>query len=105
MQRWLRNVQKSVMHVQSCCFTDVNLLPFLPFSLPSASLLPKLPFVVIQTFCHHGNVTSHFSSLLLPLKTAYDFDKALKARVGGRGHLGIFWAGMCRPGLQIGTAF
>ena len=22
---------------------------------------------------------------------------------GGRGHLGIFWVGMCRPGLQIGT--
>ena len=24
---------------------------------------------------------------------------------GGGGHLGIFWAGMCRPGLQIGTPF
>ena len=70
VQRWLRNVQKSVMHVQSCCFTNINLLPFLPFSLPSASLLPKLPFEVIQTFCHHCNVASHFSSLLLPLKTA-----------------------------------
>ena len=21
------------------------------------------------------------------------------------GHLGIFWAGMCRPGLEIGTPF
>ena len=21
------------------------------------------------------------------------------------GHLGIFWVGMCRPGLQIGTLF
>lgn len=21
------------------------------------------------------------------------------------GHLGIFWAGMCRPGVQIGTSF
>ena len=21
------------------------------------------------------------------------------------GHLGIFWVGMCRPGLQIGTPF
>ena len=70
VQRWLRNVQKSVMHVQSCCFTNINLLPFLPFSLPSASLLPKLPFEAIQTFCHHCNVASHFSSLLLPLKTA-----------------------------------
>ena len=44
---------KSVMHVQSC--TD-----FLLFSLPSPSLLLKLPIVVIQTFCCHGNVTSHF---------------------------------------------
>ena len=24
---------------------------------------------------------------------------------GGGGHLGIFWEGMCRPGLQIGTPF
>ena len=25
--------------------------------------------------------------------------------VPGGGHLGIFWAGMCRLGLQIGTPF
>ena len=24
---------------------------------------------------------------------------------GGEGHLGTFWVGMCRPGLQIGTLF
>ena len=24
---------------------------------------------------------------------------------GGGGHLDIFWVGMCRPGLQIGTPF
>ena len=24
---------------------------------------------------------------------------------GGGGHLGIFWVGMCRPRLQIGTPF
>ena len=29
---------------------------------PRSSLL-KLPIVVIQKFCYHGNVTSHFSSL------------------------------------------
>ena len=28
LQRRLKNVQKSVMHVQSCCFTNVNLLLF-----------------------------------------------------------------------------
>ena len=28
VQRWLQNVQKSVMHVQSCCFTFINLLFF-----------------------------------------------------------------------------
>ena len=26
-------------------------------------------------------------------------------REGGGGQLGIFWVGMCRPGLQIGTLF
>ena len=28
VQRLLRNVQKSVMHVQSCCFASINLLVF-----------------------------------------------------------------------------
>ena len=42
----LGNVQKSVMHVQTCCFANLNQLFlflfffFLPFSLPSSSLLP-----------------------------------------------------------------
>ena len=50
---------KNAMHVQSFCFTNIviKLLALLPFSLPSSSLLPKLPFVVIQNFCYHGNVT------------------------------------------------
>ena len=52
VQRSLKNVQKSV-------------LLFLPFFLLSPSLLPKLPFVAIQTFCHHGDVTSHLSSLVI----------------------------------------
>ena len=64
MQQSLKNVQKNVMHVRSCCFTNINLLLFLPFSLPSLSSFPKLPFVVIKKFCYHGNVTSHFSLFL-----------------------------------------
>ena len=35
-----RNVQKSVMHVQSCLSKPIS---FLPFSLPSPSSLRKLP--------------------------------------------------------------
>ena len=31
VQRRQRNVQKSVMHVQSCCFADLNLLLFCCF--------------------------------------------------------------------------
>ena len=65
VQRRLRNVQKSVMHVQSCCFVNINLLLFLPFSSPSVSSLPRLRTVVIQKFCHHGGVTPHFSRLLV----------------------------------------
>ena len=34
------------------------------FSCCSPLPLKKLPLVVIQKFCYHGNVTSHFSSLL-----------------------------------------
>ena len=28
-----------------------------------------------------------------------------KVTPGGGGHLGVFWVGMCHPGLQIGTPF
>lgn len=37
---------------------------FLPFLLLSPFSLLKLPIIVIQKFCHHGNVMTHFSSLL-----------------------------------------
>ena len=50
------------MHVQSFYFAKP--IAFLPFSLFSPSPLLKLFIVVIQNFCYHGNVTSHFSSLL-----------------------------------------
>ena len=63
VQRWLRNLQKSVMHVQSCFFAKVKPITFLPFSLPSPSSLLKLPIVLIQKFCYHGNMTSLFGSL------------------------------------------
>ena len=39
-------------------------IAFLSFSLPSLSSLIRLPIVVIKKFGYHGNVTSHFSSLL-----------------------------------------
>ena len=54
-----RNVPKSVQIVVSL----IKPIAFLPFSLLSPSSLLKLPIVVIQKFCYHGNVTSHFSSL------------------------------------------
>ena len=44
-------------------FANLNLLLF----CCSPSPLQKLPVVVIQKFCYHGNVTSHFSSLLFAL--------------------------------------
>ena len=59
MQQRLRNVQKSVMHMQSCFFANVNLL----FFCCSSSPLQKLPIVVIQKFCNQGNEMSHFSLL------------------------------------------
>ena len=57
VQRRLRNVPKKRDHVQSCCFAYLNdpLVFFLPFSLPSPLLLLKLPIVVTQKFCYHGN--------------------------------------------------
>ena len=39
-----RNVQKSVMHLQSCRFACLGILLFLPFSLPSPSSLLSVNF-------------------------------------------------------------
>ena len=50
VQQQLKNVQKSVLNVQSCCFAKINLLLFLPFSLPLPSLLPKLPLLWSRNF-------------------------------------------------------
>ena len=61
VQQRLRNVKKSVIHVQSCFFfANLNPIHFLLFAV----VVPKLPIVVIQKFCYHSNVTSHFLSLL-----------------------------------------
>ena len=45
--------KKNVMHVQRCCFAKCKSIAFLPFSLPSPTLLLKLPIVVIQKCCYH----------------------------------------------------
>ena len=59
VQQRLRNVQKSVMHVQRCFFANLNLSFFAVRSRRCKDAL----IVVIQKLCYHGNVTSHFSSL------------------------------------------
>ena len=46
VQEWLRNVQKSVMHMQGCSFANLNLL----LVCCSPSPLQKFPIVVIQKF-------------------------------------------------------
>ena len=65
VQRALTNVQKSVMHVQSCCFASMNLLVFCRSRCCRLSSLLQLTIVEIQNFCYHGNVKSHLSSLLV----------------------------------------
>ena len=47
LQQRLRNVQKSMMHVQRCFFANLNLSLF----GCSPSPLQKFPIVVIQKFC------------------------------------------------------
>ena len=76
LQRGLKNVQKRVMHVQSCNFANVNLLLFaVLFAVASPSSLLMFPIVVIQKFCYHGNMTSHFS--LLPREQLSDHKRSL----------------------------
>ena len=40
VQRRLRNVQKSVIHVQDCCFAKYKPIAFLPFSLLNLPIEP-----------------------------------------------------------------
>ena len=76
VQRGLKNVQKRVMHVQSWYFANINLLPFaVLFAVASPSSLLKFPIVLIQKFCYHGNMTSHFS--LLPREQLIDHKRSL----------------------------
>ena len=62
VQRRLRNVQKSVMHVQSCCFANLNLLLFCRslwrrHSLCLSSLLLTTKnFVTIITWHHTSSI-------------------------------------------------
>ena len=44
----------------------ICLITFLPFSLLSPSSLLKLPIVLIQKFCYHGNMTSLFNNVTTP---------------------------------------
>ena len=60
-----RNVHKSVMHVQGCCFAHLNLFPF---SLPLPSTLFKPPIV---TLCH--------------AKCGYFVKRSWQWRIQGRG--------------------
>ena len=43
LQRRLRNVQKSVMHVQSCCFAHINRLFFFAVLVAVAVVVAKAP--------------------------------------------------------------
>ena len=50
MQKRERNVQKSVMHHAKLLFFLINPIVFMMFSLLSASLDRKVPFVFSQTY-------------------------------------------------------
>ena len=65
VQRRLRNVQKSVMHVQSCC--SANLCFFLPLSLPSPSSLLKLPIYLCRTGFVSSSVSASCRRVILVL--------------------------------------
>ena len=74
VQRQQRNVQESVMHMQSCCFANLNLLLFFLFWLLSRSLLPKLPNAVGKTclsYLQLPSLETYFSPSICPhIKTS-----------------------------------
>ena len=55
------------MHVQGCCFANLNQLLFLPFSLPSPSSLLKLPNYVIEVIMTITSPPNYWSD--------YNFEK------------------------------
>ena len=85
-QQRLQNVQKGVMHVQSCSFANLNLLLF----AVRRRRCKKLPIVVIHKFCYHGNVTSHLSSLLRAVEKLKHLRLCLGEEPGGPVHPLIF---------------
>ena len=72
IQRRQRNVQKSVMHVQSCCSANSKPILLSPFSLPSLS---RSPFAYVPRTAKEkepsgfGEGSPSFSSLALILST------------------------------------
>ena len=68
VQKQERNVQKNVMHVQSCCLLMKPVLFFFTFSLPSASLDLKVPDIIHHQRHHHYEYhLYHYHSSLLQL--------------------------------------
>ena len=51
MCRRQRNVEKSVMDVQSCCFAYIKPIAFSLFWLPSPSSSLKLPIIMVKLSC------------------------------------------------------
>ena len=66
----VRKCKKSVIHVQSCFFLHW----YKPIFCYLPSLLQKLLVVVIQKFCYHGNMTSHFFLYLFCLSSPSRFN-------------------------------
>ena len=64
VQRRLRNGTKMRDELAQLLFCWYESVAFLPVLFAVAGVVAKLPIVVTQKFCCHGNVTSHFSSLL-----------------------------------------
>ena len=90
VQRFLRNVQKSVMHVQSCSAYINPLFFFTVFVAFAVTLVvAKAPYCCDPKIWYHSNVTSHFSSLLnvfclSPVTVPDVFAKAYSAQFPSR---------------------
>ena len=80
----------------------INLLLCLLFSLPSPSpsSLLKLPIVVIQKFCYHGNVTSHWPLSIGPVllsKTIFRHWNSFLSSAAEGGKMSMDWCNLFKP--------
>ena len=78
------------------CFANRKPIIFFSCLCCRRRSLLKLPIVVIQKFCYHGDMTSHFSSLCLRVDcTATKLRDVSCRKIAKQDNLPFYWCLLC----------